>query len=141
MTLVGKYLTACLRNEVERSRTYTLPHNDSINLRSAMLTLCQPYTSTTFAKLVFRCPTPAVWNLFRKLFSVVTLLQLFSLGFKLPGFLSFPCSLTRCLAPAPLKLRPNDAIQICLLLLRSIVMSTSVCLSLTLFNKSSQDVS
>ena len=29
----------------------------------------------------------------------------------------FLCSLTRCLAPAPLKLRPYGAIQICLLLL------------------------
>ena len=35
----------------------------------------------------------------------------------LPGFLFFLCSLTRCLAPAPLKLRPYGAIQICLLLL------------------------
>ena len=36
-----------------------------------------------------------------------------------PGFLFFPCSLTRCLDPAPLKLRPDGAIQICLLLLSS----------------------
>ena len=44
-----------------------------------------------------------------------------SLGYKdvplLPGFLFFLCSLTRCLAPAPLKLRPYGATQICLLLL------------------------
>ena len=33
-----------------------------------------------------------------------------------PGFLFFLCSLTRCLDPAPLKLRPDGAIQICLLL-------------------------
>jgi len=33
------------------------------------------------------------------------------------GFLFFFCSLTRCLAPAPLKFRPYGAIQICLLLL------------------------
>ena len=37
----------------------------------------------------------------------------------LPGFLSFLCSLTRCLAPARLKLRHNGAIQIYLLLLLS----------------------
>jgi len=49
---------------------------------------------------------------YRKLFS--WLLQFFlSLGNLasdiplFPGFLSFPCSLTSCLAPAPLKLRPN----------------------------------
>jgi len=35
----------------------------------------------------------------------------------LPGFFFFLCSLTHCLAPAPLKLRPYGAIQICLLLL------------------------
>jgi len=35
----------------------------------------------------------------------------------LSGFLFFLCSLTHCLAPAPLKLRPYGAIQICLLLL------------------------
>ena len=35
----------------------------------------------------------------------------------LTGFLFFLCSLTRCLAPAPLKLRPYGAMQICLLLL------------------------
>jgi len=35
----------------------------------------------------------------------------------LSGFLFFLCSLTRCLAPASLKLRPYGAIQICLLLL------------------------
>ena len=34
-----------------------------------------------------------------------------------PGFLFFLCSLSRCLAPLPLKLRPYGAIQICLLLL------------------------
>jgi len=33
-----------------------------------------------------------------------------------PGFLFFLCSLTRCLTPAPLKLLPYVAIQICLLL-------------------------
>ena len=37
----------------------------------------------------------------------------------LSGFLFFLCSLTRCLAPAPVKLRPHGAIQICLLLLLS----------------------
>jgi len=35
----------------------------------------------------------------------------------LSGFLVLLCSLTRCLAPAPLKLRPYGVIQICLLLL------------------------
>jgi len=35
----------------------------------------------------------------------------------LSGFIFFLCSLTRCLALAPLKLRPYGAIQICLLLL------------------------
>ena len=35
----------------------------------------------------------------------------------LPGFHYFLCLLTRCLATAPLKLQPNGAIQICLLLL------------------------
>ena len=34
---------------------------------------------------------------------------------RLPGFLLFLYSLTRCLAPVPLKLRPYGAIQMCLL--------------------------
>ena len=42
----------------------------------------------------------------------------------LPGFLSFLCSLTRCLAPAPLKSRSNIAIQICLLLLLLLLLLT-----------------
>ena len=32
------------------------------NLRSTTTTLCQPFTTTTFAKRAFRCSAPAVWN-------------------------------------------------------------------------------
>ena len=34
----------------------------SHNLRSATTTLCQPSTTTTFAKSACRCSAPAVWN-------------------------------------------------------------------------------
>ena len=34
----------------------------SHNLRSATTTLCQPSTTTTFAKRAYRCSAPAVWN-------------------------------------------------------------------------------
>jgi len=32
------------------------------NLRSTTMTLCQPFTTTTFAKRAFQCSAPAVWN-------------------------------------------------------------------------------
>ena len=32
------------------------------NLRSTTMALCQPFTTTTFAKRAFRCSAPAVWN-------------------------------------------------------------------------------
>ena len=32
------------------------------NVRSTTTTLCQPFTTTTFAKRAFRCSAPAVWN-------------------------------------------------------------------------------
>ena len=32
------------------------------NLRSATTTLCQPFTTTAFAKCTFRCSASAVWN-------------------------------------------------------------------------------
>jgi len=32
------------------------------NLRSTITALCQPFTTTTFAKRAFRCSAPAVWN-------------------------------------------------------------------------------
>jgi len=32
------------------------------NLRSTTTALCQPFTTTTFAKRAFRCSAPAVWN-------------------------------------------------------------------------------
>ena len=90
------------------------------NLRSCTTTLCQTCTTPTFAKHAFRCSAPAVWNSLPKTVlngdshSVEVWAKDITL---LPGFLSFRCSLKRCLAPAPLKLRPNDAIQFCLLLL------------------------
>jgi len=34
----------------------------SHNLRSTTTTLCQPSTTTTFAKRAYRCSAPAVWN-------------------------------------------------------------------------------
>jgi len=32
------------------------------NLRSTTTALCEPFTTTTFAKRAFRCSAPAVWN-------------------------------------------------------------------------------
>ena len=34
----------------------------SHNLRSTTTTLCQPFTTTTFAKRAYRCSAPSVWN-------------------------------------------------------------------------------
>ena len=38
-------------------------------------------------------------------------------GVAFPGFLFFVCSLARCLAPAPLELRPYGAMQICFIII------------------------
>ena len=51
------------------------------NLRSTTTTLCQPSTTTTFAKRAYRCSAPAVWNSLPKtVINIVTLLQFLSLG-------------------------------------------------------------
>jgi len=92
----------------------------SHNLRSATTTLCQPFTTTTFAKLAFRCSASAVWSSLPKTVFNSDSVAVFKSRlntFLFPGFLFFLCSLTRCLAPAPLELRPYGAIQMCLLLL------------------------
>jgi len=87
----------------------------------ATTTLCQPATTTTFAKRVFRCSSPAVWNSLPK--TVVTSDSVTVFKSRLKTFLfsrAFSLSLlsvAHCLAPAPMKLRPYGAIQICLLLL------------------------
>jgi len=77
--------------------------------------------STTFEKRAFRCSTPGVWNSLPK--TVLSSDSVAVFKSRLKTFLLFSqtfsslCSLTRCLAPANLKLRPYGAIQICLLLL------------------------
>jgi len=35
---------------------------DRHNVQSTTTTLCQPFTTTTFAKRAYRCSAPAVWN-------------------------------------------------------------------------------
>ena len=37
-------------------------HEHGHNLRLTTTTLCQPFTTTTFAKRAYRCSAPAVWN-------------------------------------------------------------------------------
>jgi len=78
------------------------------------VTLCQPFT-TTFAKRAFRCSAPAVWYSLPKSVLNSDSVAVFKSRLKttlFSGFLFFLCSITRCLAPAPLKLRPYGAIQI-----------------------------
>jgi len=82
---------------------------------------CQPFTTTTFAKRAFRSSAPVVWNslpktVLRSDFVVVFRSRLKTFLFS-QAFSFSLCSLTRCLAPAPLKLRLYGAIQMCLLLL------------------------
>jgi len=67
--------------------------------------------------LYYRCSAPAVWNSLPQTVLSSDSVAVFKSIPLLSGFLFFLCSLTRCLAPAPLKLRPYGAIQICLLLL------------------------
>jgi len=50
------------------------------NLRSTTTALCQPFTMITFAKCAFRCSRQLSGTHYRKLFSVVTLLQFLSLS-------------------------------------------------------------
>ena len=76
---------------------------------SATTTLCQPSTTTTFAKRAYRCSAPAVWDSLPKTVvnsDTVTVFKsrpktfLFSRAFSLPSVFS----VAHCLAPAPLKL-------------------------------------
>jgi len=78
------------------------------NLRSTNTALCQPFTTKTFAKRAFRRSAQAVWNSLLKTVLSSDSVAVFKSRLDiplLPGFLFFLCSLTRCLAPAPLKLR------------------------------------
>jgi len=72
-----------------------------------------------------RCSAPAVWNsLLRSVLnrdSVAVSKSRLKTFLFFPVFLFFLCSLTCCLAPAPLKLRPYGTIQICSLLLYLII--------------------
>jgi len=104
-------------------------------LRSITTTPCQPFKTTTFAKRAFRCSAPAVWNSLglpqTVLYSdpVAVFKSRLKTFLFLSGFLFFLCSLTRCLASAPLKLRLYGAIQICLLfiiIIRPIMSQLSV---------------
>ena len=50
-------------NENQLIETGSTPTNRKYsNLRSTTMALCQPFTTTTFAKRAFRCSAPAVWN-------------------------------------------------------------------------------
>ena len=109
-----------------RRRTYSVSRliqdrQRGHNLRSTTTTLCQPFTTTTFANRALRYSAPPVWNTLPQTVLNSDSVAIFKSRLKIflfsHGFLSFLCSLTRLLAPAPLKLRPYGAIQICLLLL------------------------
>ena len=62
------YKVALLTFEVRSTSTPSYPRRliqdrqHSRNLRSTTTTLCQPFTTTTFAKRVYRCSATAVWN-------------------------------------------------------------------------------
>ena len=72
-------------------------------LRSTMSTrLSEPFPSTAFAKRAFRCSAPATWNDSLGSFKSSRKTFLFSLAFNWHW---------HYLPPAPLKLRPNGAIQ------------------------------
>jgi len=88
------------------------------NLRSTTTALCQPSTTTTFAKRVYRCSAPAVWNSRPK---TVVISDYVTVQAKdvplLPGFPSSLFSVAHRLAPAPPKSRSYGAIRMRLLLL------------------------
>jgi len=83
-------------------------------VRSTITALCQPFTTTTFAERAFRCSAPAVWNSLPQTVLSSDSVAVFKLRLKTflfsQAFSSFS-AITRCLAPAPLKLRPYGAIQ------------------------------
>ena len=82
----------------------------SHNLQSAITMLRQPATTTTFAKHVFRCSAPAVWNSKLK-----TVLDTDSVTDFKSRLMTFRFSRAFGLSSAhqhALKLRPNDAIQL-----------------------------
>jgi len=87
----------------------------SHNLQLAATTLCQPSTTMTFCETRLPMLCSGCLELINS--DSVTVLKS---GLKtplLPGLSLFPFSVAHCLAPAPLKLRPYDAIQMGLLLL------------------------
>jgi len=59
VTKSPQHATRCRRTSVARLMQY---REHGHHLRSTTTTLCQPFTTTTFAKCAFRCSAPAVWN-------------------------------------------------------------------------------
>ena len=95
--------------------------NRRVNARtlrsSATPLLIQPFARTDFAKRSFRCAAPSVWNLLPASVIESDSLSVFKSRLKHSYFVGTLASTHNRLPPAPLKLRPNGAIQICLLLL------------------------
>jgi len=100
----------------------------SHNLRSTTTTLCQPSTTTTFAKCIYRCSAPAAWNSLPKsvINMTVTMFKCKRETFLSSYSFSLPSSQAHCLAPAPLKLWPYGAIQICLWLFYIIIIKNHI---------------
>ena len=94
----------------------------------------QQCLNDNIAKHAFRCSAPAVWNSLPQTVLSSDSVAVFNDIPLFPGFLFFLCSLTCCLAPAPLKIRPYGTIQICLLLLLLFLLRfcRKVCLKIVL---------
>ena len=117
-----KYKLAVLTYKVRTTSTpvYLSRHiklRDSVRtLRSATSTrLSEPFTSTSFAKRAFRCSAPATWNSLPRTVTDSNSIE----TFRGPKSRLKTCLYSlayngywHCLPPAPLKLRPNGAMQI-----------------------------
>jgi len=84
---------------------------------SATPLLIQPFARTDFAKRSFRWAAPSVWNSLPASVIGSDSLSVFKSSLKHSYFVGTLASTHNQLPPAPLKLRPYDAIQIYLLLL------------------------
>jgi len=109
------YKVALLTSKVRSTSTPSYLRCLTHNLQLAATTLCQPSTTMTFCETCLPMLCSGCLELINS--DSVTVLKSRLKTPLLPGLSLFPFSVAHCLAPAPLKLRPYDAIQMGLLLL------------------------
>ena len=107
--------------------THQPPRQRTDTIRSsATPLLIQPFARTDFAKRSFRCAAPSIWNSLAASVIGSDSLSVFKSRLKHSYFVGTLASTHNRLPPAPLKLRPYGAIQICVLLLLLLLLSVRI---------------